>query len=274
MTIIVTALGCRLMQEQKARRRAHRALAISALVAAHQVSIQQERRREAEDAARQKIAALSAAEEVSAELVRQLSAEKKRRSAAEDAARDKNAALLAAEQLAADLARQNVTMQQEHAAEKDALCAQHAAEKQLARWLITEGKHQLSTAHAQLAQQDEQLRASQAEIARQQAQLTLLPRTMARATELSWKLVAAESAAADANTKLKAERIKSTRLAWVVEQTEHFAETLEALHDCLPHVSEVSGSISSPISCSFHCLHLTGTLRPVSKNHSVCFLNM
>ena len=203
------------MHKQKARREAHRALAISALVAAHQVREEQGHC-----------------------------------SAAEDAAREKNAALLAAEQLAADLARQNVTMQQEHAAEMDALRAQHAAAEQQARWIITEREHQLSAAHAQLAQQDEQLRTSQAQIARQQAQLTLLPKIVAQVTELSRQLVAAASAAANAKTKLKAERIKSAQLAWMVEQTEHFAETLEALHDCLPHVSKVPGSVSSPISCS------------------------
>ena len=215
MSIIGTVLGCRLMQEQKSRRRAHHALAISALVAAHQFSIEQERR-----------------------------------ISAEDAAREKNAALLAADQLAAELARQSITEQQEHAAERDALRAQQAAAEQQAQRLITDREHQLSAAHAQLAQQDEQLRASQAEIARQEAQLSLLPKTMARATTLSQKLAAAEGAAADAKMKLKAERIKSARLAWVVEQTEHFAETLEALHDCLPHVSEVPGSISSPVSCT------------------------
>ncbi len=99
------------MQEQKSRRRAHHALAISALVAAHQFSIEQERR-----------------------------------ISAEDAAREKNAALLAADQLAAELARQNITEQQEHAAERDALRAQQTAAEQQAQRLITDREHQLSTA--------------------------------------------------------------------------------------------------------------------------------
>ena len=103
-------MGRRLKQEENARSKAERMLGITALVAAR--------------------------------LARHLSAEKIRRSAAEDAARAKLAALSAAEQLAADLRRQNVTEQQEHAVEQDALRIQHAAAEQrasdMARQLIRE----------------------------------------------------------------------------------------------------------------------------------------
>ncbi|BDA48835.1 hypothetical protein COCOBI_12-5180 [Coccomyxa sp. Obi] len=66
---------------------------------------------------------------------RQLSAEQDRCSSAENAAREKEAALTAAQQLAGDLAQQLITEQEEGAAEKDILRAQQAAAAQLASYL-------------------------------------------------------------------------------------------------------------------------------------------
>ncbi|CAL8463299.1 g2833 [Coccomyxa elongata] len=204
--------GIRLREERAAKITAERGLAVFAMMTAH--------------------------------LERQLRGEQDGCGAAEDALRDKSAALAAAEQLAADLGRQLTIEQHEHAAEKGTLRAKLAVAEQQEGQLkatqvqLAEQACQLSIAEAQLAEHGRQLSAAQAQLAQQEARLSLLPKIMARAAELARQLAAAETTAADAKAKLKTVRRKDVCLAWMHRKTEYFAQALEALHDTLPHLSE------------------------------------
>lgn len=191
------------------------------------------------------IGALAASAQLAADLACQLSTEQDSLRALKEELRGKDEALAAAVAEAACLQKE---LDEQRVEKEDTERQLRASQAQLVQQdgqlranqaQLAQQEGQLSAAHAQLAEQDSQLRASQAQLAQQEVRLSLLPKTMARATELARQLAAAERAVAGAKAKLKAERIKGVRLAWMVRKTEHFAQTLEALHDDLPHLSEV-----------------------------------
>ena len=202
------------------------------------------------------VGALAATTKLAADMARQVNTEQESRRAVEETLRSKDEALAAAGAEAARLQRE---LDEQRGEKEDKERQLRAAQVQLAQQegqleatqvQLAEQACQLSVSDAQLVQQEGQLSAAQAQLAQQEARLSLLPKTMARAAELARQLAAAESATANAKVKLKAERRKGVRLAWMLRKTEHFAQTLEALHDDLPHLSEVRGSTFLPVDCS------------------------
>ncbi|BDA48848.1 probable serine/threonine-protein kinase GIN4 at C-terminar half [Coccomyxa sp. Obi] len=190
------------------------------------------------------VGALAASAQLAADLACQLSTEQESLRTVKEGLRGKDEALAAAVAEATRLQRE---LDEQRGGKEETESQFSSAQAQLAQQeglfrasqaQLVQKERQLSAAQAQVAEQDRQLRAGQALLTQQAMRLSLLPKTMARATELARQLAAAESAAADANAKLKAERVKGVRLAWMVRKTEHFAQTLEALHDDLPHLSE------------------------------------
>ena len=167
MPISAAEFGCRLRQEHKATRKAERALAVLALVAAHQVSA-------AEDATREKNAALSAAEQLAADVARQLNAEREGHAAEKDALRSK---LVAADLQAAELACQ---ISREQEARMAALQAQAAAAAE------AEG-HQCDLAATRLQIADLEREIGAEEASRRTAK-TVLQNTMQRALALEQRL--------------------------------------------------------------------------------------